>query len=76
MQRHGALQYLNNVRARPEWKDVVTEASVELGDPAETILDVCEKRGIDSYCDGHSRAYRCQAMGIRQRCREGPSRRG
>jgi len=49
MQRHGALQYLNNVRARPEWKDVVTEASVELGDPAETILDVCEKRGIDSY---------------------------
>jgi len=47
MQRHSALQYLNNVRTRPEWKDVVTEATVELGDPAETILEVCEKRGID-----------------------------
>lgn len=47
MQRHSALAYLNRVRTRPEWKDVVTDAAVESGDPAETILDVCEKRGID-----------------------------
>ena len=42
-----AIRYLNGVCHRPEWKNLVTRAAVELGHPAETILDYCERHGID-----------------------------
>ena len=42
-----AIRYLNGVCHRTEWKNLVTRAAVELGHPAETILDYCERHGID-----------------------------
>jgi nucleotide-binding universal stress UspA family protein len=42
-----ALQYLNGVRNRPEWSGVATRVAVEMGNPAETILDYCQQHGID-----------------------------
>ena len=42
-----ALQYLNGVRSRPEWRSVHTQVAVEMGRPAETILDFAEKHDID-----------------------------
>jgi nucleotide-binding universal stress UspA family protein len=42
-----ALQYLNGVRNRPEWGGIATRVAVEMGNPAETILDYCQQHGID-----------------------------
>jgi nucleotide-binding universal stress UspA family protein len=42
-----ALQYLNGVCNRPEWKGVETQVAVEMGNPAETILDFCQQQGVD-----------------------------
>lgn len=42
-----ATEYLNGVRARPEWNDVMTEVAIETGDAAEAILDFCQKHDID-----------------------------
>jgi len=42
-----ALKYINGVCHRPEWNNVLTCVAVEIGHPAETILDYCERHGID-----------------------------
>jgi hypothetical protein len=42
-----ALQDLNSVRSRGEWREVETQVAVEMGNPAEIILDYCQKRQID-----------------------------
>jgi len=42
-----ALQYLTGIRNRPEWKGVATRIAVEMGNPAETILDFCQQQGVD-----------------------------
>jgi len=42
-----ALKYINGICHRPEWKNVATCVAVEIGHPAETILDYCEGHGID-----------------------------
>ena len=45
--RDRALQYLNGIRNRPEWSGVATQVAVESGNPAETILDYCQRHDID-----------------------------
>jgi nucleotide-binding universal stress UspA family protein len=45
--KDSARQYLNGVCHRPEWNNVLTYVAVEIGHPAETILDYCERHGID-----------------------------
>jgi nucleotide-binding universal stress UspA family protein len=42
-----ALLYLNGVRNRPEWRRLNVRVVVEMGNPAETILDYCRDHGID-----------------------------
>jgi nucleotide-binding universal stress UspA family protein len=42
-----ALRYLNSVRNRPEWGDVATHVAVETNDPAEAILNYCQKHDVD-----------------------------
>jgi nucleotide-binding universal stress UspA family protein len=42
-----ALQYLNRVRRRPEWSGVPTRADVEMGNPAEMIIDYSQRHKID-----------------------------
>jgi nucleotide-binding universal stress UspA family protein len=42
-----ALQYLNSVRSRHEWREIETQVAVEMGNPAEVILDYCQKGQID-----------------------------
>jgi nucleotide-binding universal stress UspA family protein len=42
-----ALQYLNGVRNRPEWHSFTVRVAVEMGSPAETILDYCREHGAD-----------------------------
>jgi nucleotide-binding universal stress UspA family protein len=43
----GALRYLNGICARPEWRTVHTQVAVEMGNPAETILDFAQRHNID-----------------------------
>lgn len=45
--RDRALEYLNSIRARPEWKEIGTEAAIETGNPPEMILDFCQHHDID-----------------------------
>jgi len=45
--REQALQYLNGIRNRSEWSGVATQVAVEPGNPAEMILDYCQRHGID-----------------------------
>ncbi len=45
--RDQALQYLNAVRNRPEWSGVAIQVAVASGNPAETILDYCQRHDID-----------------------------
>jgi nucleotide-binding universal stress UspA family protein len=47
IRKERALAYLNSIRQRPEWKSIKTSSVVEMGSPAEVILDTCEKTGID-----------------------------
>ena len=42
-----ALHYLNGVRNRPAWQGIETHVAVEMGSPAETILDFCQQHKID-----------------------------
>jgi nucleotide-binding universal stress UspA family protein len=42
-----ALRYLNGICVRPEWRGVHTHAVVEMGKPAETILDFAQRHKID-----------------------------
>jgi len=46
-QRGRALQYLTDIRNRPEWTGVATQVAVESGNPAEVILDYCRRHDID-----------------------------
>lgn len=43
----GALRYLHSVCARPAWQGVTTHVAVEMGKPAETILDFAQRNNID-----------------------------
>jgi nucleotide-binding universal stress UspA family protein len=45
-QRDHAMKYLNEVAQRPVWQDVKPTAVVEMGSPAETILEVARRRDI------------------------------
>ena len=45
--RIGALHYLKSVRAREEWKNVNVQIEVEMGNPAEAILEFARKHKID-----------------------------
>jgi nucleotide-binding universal stress UspA family protein len=47
VRRARALEYLNRVRARPEWQGTTGEAAVVLGSPAEAILEYSRKHAID-----------------------------
>jgi nucleotide-binding universal stress UspA family protein len=42
-----AEHYLNGICTLPEWKNIKTELVVDMGDPAEQILDVARNRKID-----------------------------
>ena len=42
-----ALQYLNAIRKRPGWSGLATQVAVESGNPAETILDYCQRHDIE-----------------------------
>ena len=42
-----ALHYLENICARSDWKNVKVTAAVEMGVPAEVILDFAQKHKID-----------------------------
>jgi len=41
------LHYLENICARPDWKNVNTQVAVEMGNPAEAILDFARKHKVD-----------------------------
>ncbi|HEY7636307.1 MAG TPA: universal stress protein [Gemmatimonadales bacterium] len=45
-ERDQALRYLNEIAQRPGWRGVSTTAVVEMGSPAETILDIARKLGV------------------------------
>ena len=42
-----ALDYLKSISQRPEWQKVKPEIAVEMGNPAEVILDFAQKRNVD-----------------------------
>lgn len=46
VRKQRALHYLDSIRNRPEWRDLATAAVVEIGNPAETILDYCRQHKI------------------------------
>jgi nucleotide-binding universal stress UspA family protein len=45
--RASAFDYLKSISERPEWQRVKHEIAVEMGNPAEVILDVAQKQTID-----------------------------
>jgi len=47
MRRGSALDYLKSISQRPEWKKVKHEIAVEMGNPAEVILEFAQKQNID-----------------------------
>jgi nucleotide-binding universal stress UspA family protein len=47
IQRARALRYLKTVSERPEWRKVKSAAAVEMGNPADVILDYARKHRID-----------------------------
>lgn len=42
-----AVSYLETISKRPEWQRVKHEIAVEMGNPAEVILDVAQRQNID-----------------------------
>ena len=46
-QREQALRYLNSASTRSELAGIPTEVAVELGNPADRILDVAKTRDVD-----------------------------
>jgi nucleotide-binding universal stress UspA family protein len=61
-----ALKYLKGVCGGPEWKKVAVQLAVEMGEPADVIVDFAEKhdrpnRALDSRPD------RSQPLGLRKR---------
>ena len=45
--KNSTLRYLNGVCGRPEWRGIHTHVVVEMGKPAETILDFAQRHNID-----------------------------
>ena len=45
--KSSAIRYLNGICTRPEWRGLHTQVAVEMGRPAETILDFAQKHDID-----------------------------
>ncbi len=45
--KSSALRYLRGICARAEWRGVRTQVAVEMGGPAETILEFAQKHDID-----------------------------
>jgi len=41
------MHYLENICTRPDWKNVKVAVAVEMGIPAEVILDFARKNKID-----------------------------
>lgn len=46
-QRIHALRYLESIRARPEWKSIKTQSAVEMGRPADVILDFARQHKVN-----------------------------
>lgn len=46
-QKIHALRYLESIRARSEWKGLRVRVAVEMGKPAEVILDFARSHGVD-----------------------------
>jgi len=46
-ERRRALQYLESVCSRLEWRDVNVRVAVEMGAPADTILDFARKQAAE-----------------------------
>lgn len=42
-----ALNYLKSICARPDWKHLNVHVAVEMGTPADVILDFASKHGVD-----------------------------
>jgi len=42
-----AFRYLNGICARPEWRGMRAQVAVEMGNPAETILEFAQTHHID-----------------------------
>lgn len=47
LQKTQAIQYLRGISDRPEWHDVSVSVAVEMGRPAEMILEFAEKHRVD-----------------------------
>lgn len=45
--RAGALRYLNRICDRPEWRGLHTHVAVEMGKPAEAILDFARRHNVN-----------------------------
>jgi nucleotide-binding universal stress UspA family protein len=45
--KSSALRYLRGICARAEWRGVHTQVAVEMGRPAETILEFAQKHDIN-----------------------------
>ena len=45
--RASALDYLKSITRRPEWQGVKSEIAVEMGNPAEVIVDFAQRQNID-----------------------------
>ena len=45
--RFHAIRYLESIRTRPDWTNVKVGVAVEMGNPAEVILDFARKHKID-----------------------------
>ena len=63
------LRYLNSIRAGPEWRGVHTQVAVEMGRPAEAILDFAQKHDIDRISYGQPRTNGFRTLGLRERDR-------
>ena len=66
-----ARGYLDSIRSRPEWQVCDVEVAVEMGKPAEAILEFADARqgGVHRYVD--ARALRRAALGVWKRRRQG-----
>jgi len=47
IRRRSARDYLSAITKRPEWRKLRSEVAVEMGDPAQVILDFSQKNKID-----------------------------
>jgi nucleotide-binding universal stress UspA family protein len=66
-----ARDYLRGICERPRWREVKHEVAVELGDPANVILDFCSEKCHRPHHLVHPWAHWSQSMGPRQRGPQG-----